>query len=281
MSVKILCDSAADFTAKEIEEMGLLYVPIPVLFGDDSYAVGVNITHDEFYDKLAASPVFPTTSQPAPADFIDHFARAKDDGDEIVAILIPAGLSGTYQNANLAKNIVGYDGIHIIDGQNIVAALRIVIEKACKMRDDGASALEIVNTVSELKSRTHVYAALDTLENLYRGGRLTKAAAGIGELANIKPVVTLNEDGHVAIVQKALGKCKACGSLVKLLASQNLDSDYPVYYIYSKDTQNVDLLKTKMNNAGINTDGCGTFNLGPTIGTHIGPGAFGICFVAK
>ncbi len=281
MAIKILCDSAADFDIEEINALGLLYVPIPVLFGDEMVADGINITKDQFYDRLASDPVFPTTSQPAPGAFVDHFNQAKKDGDEIIAILIPSGLSGTYQNALLAKNISGYDKIHIIDSQNIAACLRILIEKAVQMRDAGADAASIVDAIEELKPRIHVHAALDTLDNLCRGGRLTRAQAGIGELVNIKPVVTLDSEGHVAMVSKALGKCKACGALIKIFAAQELDPDYPVYYIYSHTTDNVDLFKSKMNASGYRTDGAGTYNLGPTIGTHIGPGAFGVCYVTK
>ena len=202
MAVKLLCDSSADFDIEEIKALDLLYVPIPVMFGDETFIEGENITKDEFYKKLTNNPNFPTTSQPSPAMFLDHFKEAKKNGDEIVAILIPEALSGTLQNANMAKNMSEYDNIHIVDGFNIAAALRILIEHAVKLRDAGKSALEIYEALNELRNRTKVYAALDTLENLYRGGRLSKAAAGIGELANLKPVVTLDENGAVAVCSK-------------------------------------------------------------------------------
>ena len=231
MAVKILCDSSADFNIEEIRALDLLYVPIPVMFGDETYIEGENITKDEFYKKLTSDPNFPTTSQPSPAMFLDCFKEAKKNNDEIVAILIPEALSGTLQNANMAKNMTEYDNIHIVDGLNIAAALRILVEHAVKLRDEGKSALEIYEELNELRTRTKVYAALDTLENLYRGGRLSKAAAGIGELANLKPVVTLDENGAVAVCSKAIGKNKAIGNIIKHLETLTLDKNFPIYFL--------------------------------------------------
>lgn len=153
MSVKILCDSSADFSIEEIKAMDLLYVPIPVLFNEETYVEGTNITKDEFYEMLETNPVFPTTSQPSPADFLNYFEKAKEDGDEIVAILIPEALSGTLQNANLAKNMSGYDKIHIVDCYNIAAALRIMIETAVKLRDEGKAAAQIIEALRYCQCR--------------------------------------------------------------------------------------------------------------------------------
>lgn len=281
MAVKILCDSSADFDIEEIKALDLLYVPIPVMFGDDTYIEGENITKDEFYEKLTTNPNFPTTSQPSPAMFLDYFKEAKKNNDEIVAILIPEALSGTFQNANMAKNMSDYDNIHIVDGFNIAAALRILIEHAVKLRDAGKSAADIALEITKLRTHTKVYAALDTLENLYRGGRLSKAAAGIGELANLKPVVTLDEKGAVAVCSKAIGKNKAIGNIIKHLDTLELDYNYPTYFVYSNDSANTLVLKDKLVATGYDVSASKLCNLGPTLGTHVGIGAYGIAYVEK
>ena len=211
--------------------------------------------------------------------FLDYFKEAKKNGDEIVAILIPEALSGTLQNANMAKYMSEYDNIHIVDGFNIAAALRILIEHAVKLRDAGKSTLEIYEALNELRNRTKVYAALDTLENLYRGGRLSKAAAGIGELANLKPVVTLDENGAVAVCSKAIGKNKAIGNIIKHLDTLTLDKNFPIYFVYSDDDTNAKLLKDKLVTAGYNVADSRLCNLGPTLGTHVGIGAYGVAYV--
>lgn len=280
MAVRILCDSSADLSIEEINAMELLYVPIPVMFGDETYIEGTNISRDEYYDMLENNPLFPTTSQPSPASFIDYFEDARENGDEIVAILIPEALSGTIQNANLAKSMTGYDNIHIVDCYNIAAALRILIETAVKLRDEGKSAQEIVAALLNLRDRTKVYAALDTLENLYRGGRLTKAAAGIGELANLKPVVTL-EKGKVAVCYKALGKNKACSHIIKHYCELDIDTEYPLYFLYAKDNSNTEMLRNKMVAAGFDAADAPSYNLGPVLGTHVGVGVFGIAYVTR
>lgn len=280
MAVKILCDSSADLSIEEINAMKLLYVPIPVMFGDETYIEGTNITKDEYYEMLETNPLFPTTSQPSPANFIDYFEEAKENGDEIVAILIPEALSGTIQNANLAKSMTEYDNIHIVDCYNIAAALRILIETAVKLRDEGKNAQEIEDTLLNLRDRTKVYAALDTLENLYRGGRLTKAAAGIGELANLKPVVTL-EKGKVVVCYKALGKNKACSHIIKHYGELDIDTDYPLYFLYAKDDSNTEMLRSKMVAAGFDAADSPSYNLGPVLGTHVGVGVFGIAYVTR
>ncbi len=281
MSVRILCDSSADLSIEEVKEMNLLYVPIPVIFGDETYLEGTNIDKDKFYEMLASNPAFPTTSQPSPASFLDYFEEAKENGDEVVAILIPEALSGTLQNANLAKTMSGYDNIHIIDGYTIAAALRILIETAVKLRDEGKTASQIVDAINNLKKRTKVYAALDTLENLYKGGRLTKAAAGIGELANLKPVVTLDEIGKVTIAHKSIGKNKAASNIIKHFSELNIDDNYPVYFIYSHITENMELLRSKMIASQIDVAHNKACNLGPVLGTHVGTGAFGLAYVVK
>lgn len=281
MAVHILCDSSADLTIEEIREMGLLYVPIPVIFGNKSYAEGINITKDEFYEKLAHQLIYPTTSQPSPAEFLKFFQQAKAAGDEIIAILIPEALSGTYQNAALAKDMADYEHIHLIDSNSIAAASRILLEEAVRLRDSGAGCQEIISGIEEIKGKTYVFAALDTLENLYRGGRLTKAQTGIGEFAGIKPVVSLSEDGSVTLAHKSLGRSKACAKIIKELASIPMNTNYPLYFIYSNDDSNLNQMRSKLDKAGFDYGDIKAFNIGPTIGTHIGAGAFGFCCVLQ
>ncbi len=281
MSIQILCDSSADFTQQEISDLNLLYIPIPVLFGEESFAEGVNMTKDEFYTKLKTSPLFPTTSQPSPDEFVKVFQQAKNHGDEIIALLIPNALSGTLQSACLAKSIVQYDKIHIIDSLSAAAALRILITEAVDMCKKGYSCEEIITTIEQLKTKTHIYAALDTLENLHRGGRLTKAQTGIGEFAGIKPIITLTEEGKVILAHKSLGKSKACKEIIRHITSLNIDKRYPLHFIYSHNKDNLNLLISKLEKSTTAYQNCESFDIGPTIGTHIGTGAYGICCILK
>ena len=194
MAVQIIIDSAADYDKQEMEERNLICVPLTVTFGEKSYQDCFELTKDEFYKKLLEKKEYPKTSQPSPDAFLTHFKKAKENGDSVVAILLASGLSGTYQSANIAKQMADYDDIYIIDSKNAIAAIRMLTEVALEMRQKGCTGAEIAKKIDELKDRTSLRVVIDTLEYLYKGGRLTRAQAGIGEFAKLKPIVRLNEE---------------------------------------------------------------------------------------
>ena len=143
MAVRILIDSASDFDIKEATARDLLFVPLSINFGDTSYADGVTIEKNQFYEMLLHGDIYPKTAQPAPDLFLEHFNAAKESGDELVALVISSGLSGTLQSALIAKDLCDYDGIHVVDSLNCVTGLRLLVDVAVKMRDEGASADEV------------------------------------------------------------------------------------------------------------------------------------------
>ena len=129
------------------------------------------------------------------------------------------------------------------------------------------------------KSHVKVIAALDTLEYLARGGRTSQTVATIGNLANLKPIITLSEDGKVEMIGKCLGKNKAISAILQKLQETDIDTDFPMYSIYSYGEENCELFRKKLEQKGIHTET--PMQIGPTIGTHIGPGAFGVVFVTR
>jgi len=213
--IRILLDSSADFSAEEAKVRNMELVPINITFGDKNYLDGVDINKDEFYELLTSTETFPMTAQPSPQDFLDIFEDVKEKGDQLIYLSLSSALSGTFQSATLAKNMAEYDEIYLVDTLSATRAIRIMAEYACKLRDEGKTAAEIAAELDEFKSRVVIYAALDTLEYLYKGGRLNKAAAAVGELANLKPIITVNAEGKIAVPAKALGRNKALSSLTK------------------------------------------------------------------
>lgn len=191
--IRVLVDSAADFSQEEIKERGLYLVPLQVNFEEEQYLDGVNLRRDEFYQKLTSGKVFPKTSQPSPQEFLNVFEEVKKNGDELICILLSSALSGTYQSALLARNMVEYEKIYLVDSLSAVVAVQMLCDTALKRIAQGKTAEEIVEELEEVKGRTRIFAALDTLEYLAMGGRISKAAAAIGEMANIKPVITVNK----------------------------------------------------------------------------------------
>lgn len=277
--IRILVDSSSDYSQEEARQNHMEFVPISVTIGEQSYRDGIDLERDQFYELLSKSSDFPKTSQPSPQAFLEIFKDAKEKGDDVICILLSSELSGTCQSAVLAKSMADYENIYIIDSLSATYVIRILAEYACRLRDEGVAAPEIAARVDALKSRVKVIAALDTLEYLSRGGRLNKTAAAIGELANIKPIITVTPDGRVGVIGKALGKNKAICSLTKLLQDITLDEDFPVYSIYSYGTSNCERFEEKLKETNIRPTL--RLQIGSTIGTHIGPEAFGLIYVVK
>lgn len=281
MAVQILVDSTADFSAMEIEKRQITCIPMMVAFGNEQYTDGVNLTKEEFFVKLMNEKDFPKTSQPSPARFAEYFEQAKENGDDVVAILISGALSGTIQSATLAKDIAEHDGVYIVDSKSATLGIRLLVDRAVRMRDQGKSAQEIVDTLEDLKPRIRLYAGLDTLEYLQKGGRISKAAASIGRLAGIKPIVTISQEGEVAVCGKQRGNKHVFRQIIKYVEADMPDENYPVYFLYSADKKNCISFIQTMQKDGLDFGKIKTREIGPTIGSHIGPGAFGIVYIAK
>lgn len=277
--IRILLDSSADYSAQELAEHNMELVPITITIGDQTFRDGIDITKDEFYELLMASDSFPKTSQPSPQDFLDVFEDAKEKGDSIIYLSLSSGLSGTFQTATLAKNMAEYDEIYLVDTLSATRAIRIMAEYACKMRDEGLDAASIAAELEKFRSRVVIYAGVDTLEYLYKGGRLNKAAAAVGELANLKPIITVSSEGTMAVPAKALGRNKALSTLTKMITSMDIDTSFPIYSIYAVGEENTIKLESKLADAGFEVTK--RLQIGSTIGCHIGAGAFGAIFVTK
>ena len=280
-AVQIIVDSTADFSAKEIEKRQITCIPMTVTFGNEQYIDGVDLTKEEFFVKLTNEKEFPKTSQPSPAKFADCFEEAKENGDDVVAILVSGALSGTVQSATIAKDIAEHDGVYIVDSKSATLGIRLLVDRAVRMRDQGKSAKEIAEALDELKARVRLFAGLDTLEYLQKGGRISKTAASIGRLAGIKPIITIDEEGKVAVCGKQRGNKNVFRQIIKYVEADMPDENYSVYFLYSADKKNcISFIQTLQKN-GLDFGKIKTREIGPTIGSHIGPGAFGIVYVAN
>ena len=204
--IRILVDSATDFTMAEVKEKNLYHVPLTISLNGKDYLSGEDLTSDQFYELLTSGEDFPKTSQPSPQAFAEIFEKAKENGEEIICVLLSSALSGTCQSAHLAKDMVDYDGIYIVDSLTATIMTRVIVDYGLQLIAQGKSAPEVVAALESIKSKVKVAAGIDTLEYLYRGGRLNKAAATIGELANLKPVITVTVEGEGTLL--ALGSAR-------------------------------------------------------------------------
>ena len=276
--IRFLVDTASDYTVEEIKAKGMEIVPMHITFGEADYRDGYDLTKDRFYELLTSNEAFPKTSQPTPQDFVDIFEEAEEKGDELICILLSSKLSGTFQSAMLAKNIVEYDKIHLVDSLGATHMIRFMTDYAQELAEAGKTAKEIVAELDEMKSKIKVLAVVDTLEYLCKGGRVNKATAAIGEVAKVKPMITVAE-GEVAVIGKSLGKNKAIGNLLKALEECEVDERFPIYSLSTLGTENCEAFEKRLTDAGYSFKE--RLQIGATIGTHVGPGVFGMIFVTK
>lgn len=279
--VRILTDSAADLPEELARQLNVEVLPLGVTFENGmAYRDRVDLQPEEFYEKLAACEKLPKTSQPNLGDVLTAFENARDAGDEMVAIFISSQLSGTYQSACMAADTVEYPGIHVVDSLNAAMGQHLLVRLAVRLRDEGFSATQIAARLDREKHRVCQLAIVDSLKYLHKGGRLSGAVAVAGGLLGIKPVICL-EDGKVKLAGQARGLPGAYVAMFKLIDEKGgIDPkmDYVVGYTAQKKRfEPVQQYLT--GNLGLN--GSTVCHVGPAVGTHIGPGAAGVCFFAN
>lgn len=275
--IKIMVDSSSD--CRKEDGVFDICIPMTVSIGGKDYRAGVNLSADEFYKLLTSSEEFPKTSQPSPEAFAEEFEKIKKAGDEVICLTLSSALSGTYQSAMIAKSMVDYDGIYIVDTLGVTHMIGVLAKFAKEQIAAGVSAAKIAQQCEELKGKIKVLAGLDTLEYLYKGGRLSRTSATVGQIAGIKPIITLTPEGTVNAGSKAIGIPRAMQAILTKLKNTELDVRFPLYTLCTCGTENLEVLEKKLADAGFESSG--RLQVGPTIGAHAGPGVYGVLFVTK
>lgn len=277
--IRIITDSGSDIIDSKRDNVTML--PMSITFGDEVFYDGVTLSHSEFYMKLIESDELPKTSLIAPASFADAFEEAKNAGEKVIAITISGGLSGTYQSAVLAAE--DYDDVYVVDSMNVTIGERILVEYALKLIDEGKDIEDIVNELESAKKRICVLGLLDTLEYLKKGGRVSSSVAFVGDVLRIKPVVTVDGEGKVAMLGKARGSKNGNNFLISEIEKVNgVDFDMPYFLGYTglNDTLLKKYVKDSEHIWGPYTEELPVCSIGATIGTHVGPNAIAVAFFA-
>lgn len=270
--IKIITDSTCYITKEYAENENLTVVPLNYIFDGETFKEGFKGTFDEFFNKLGSTKLFPTTSQPSAGEFYEAFVEAFKEYDEVIAIVLSSKLSGTYNSAVLAKNMLEDKKITIIDSENAASNVRYLIEDAVKMAKLGKTSEQIQTFINKKKSTMSVYLTADTLEYLSRGGRLSVVQATVGNILNIKPILALI-DGKLDLLEKVRGRNKALQGMMnkipndveKISICQILNMDEALKFKAD--------LQERFPKALITID-----DLGPVLGSHLGPKTLGICF---
>ena len=269
--LRIITDSSAEFSKEEAQRLGIEIIPLTVVFDGRAYLEGVEISKAEFYRRLLSGE-YPQTSQPSVTQFSEAFART--NGEETLVILISSALSGTVNTAKLAKEDGNFTQVHIYDSLCTTAMMRLLVEEAYKNREKSVE--EVVAILNDLRKRMRLYACIDTLEYLHKGGRIKRGAAIRGGLLGVRPIITISEEGTVVMAGRERGRKRALNAVAERFFAEKCDPNYPAVFLQSdKDAQPRELMKlTGCEDARI-------FQICCAVGTHIGPDGAGIVYVVK
>lgn len=278
--IKIITDSTSDIDLKYAQELNVEVVPLKVIIDGKEYKDRFDLQPEEFYDLLVNSQTLPSTSQPSPQDFVDLYETAKNNNDSVIVITLSSVISGTYQSANLAKDLVDYDDIYVIDSLGTTQMQRLLVLKAVALRNEGMNAQDLYTFLEAYKHRIRLFAFVDTLEYLYKGGRLSRTAATAGTLLKFKPIIGFDE-GKLDVFAKARGTQKATAKIIDLIQQDGeMDLDEPICIGYTGSSDGLDKFENTLRETlhfGETLHGI----VGPVIGTHAGPGARLIAYVKK
>lgn len=278
--IKIITDSTSDIDLKYAQELNVEVVPLKVIIDGKEYKDRIDLQPEEFYDLLVNSQTLPSTSQPSPQDFVDLYETAKNNNDSVIVITLSSVISGTYQSANLAKDLVDYDDIYVIDSLGTTQMQRLLVLKAVALRNEGMNAQDLYTFLEIYKHRIRLFAFVDTLEYLYKGGRLSRTAATAGTLLKFKPIIGFDE-GKLDVFAKARGTQKATAKIIDLIQQDGeMDLDEPICIGYTGSFDGLDKFENTLRETlhfGETLHGI----VGPVIGTHAGPGARLIAYVKK
>lgn len=278
MAVAIVTDSTSDIEPSRAEALGVTVVPLMVLWGDRSFRDYVDLTRPQFYAKFAAESVLPTTSQPTAAMFEEAFRPLVERGDEILCIVVSSKLSGTINAARAAASVFPEATIRIVDSESAAGGLGMQILLAHELQEAGASLDAIVEALVREEATQRLYACVPDLSHLQRNGRIGKAAAIIGSLMKIVPVLRL-KDGEVAAEAQVRTMTRARQTMLDLTLANTPDPANARYLVMHTDAlelaQSVfDQLRARLGD--VEPKLFDILEAGPVIAVHAGPGAVGI-----
>jgi DegV family protein with EDD domain len=279
--IAVVTDSASDFDPERAAELGIQIVPLIVNFGSETYSAGVNLSTDEFWTRMKApNAPFPTTAACSPGDFQLAYKKAFDEGAEgVVSVHVAGTLSGTIKAAEIGRAMFKDREIHVVDSMSASMGEGMLAEMAVEMGASGASAREIAETLDRRKHDLQVYLALETLEYLKRGGRISGAQAAIGTLLSVKPIIEI-KDGKVETAERVRTRGKAREKLIELFATAPMDR---LSILHTTDANVEEFAAALVDKipGGLDPSKVTVDLVGPSVGPHLGPGCVGAVALYK
>lgn len=277
--VKVIIDSTVYMPEDILKELSIDVIPLHVIWGEEMYRDGVDISPEEFYGRLPKEKNMPTTSQPSPKEFSELFQKYLSDGFDILCVHISSKLSGTVDSALQAKDLLGVKNIEVVDSLFTTLGTGFQAIAAAKAAKQGASLAECKKIAEKVRGDTHIYFIVSTLEFLKRGGRIGGAAAFLGSALNLKPILMV-KDGKIEAHDKIRTMKKAIVKIVDILAEHVGDKRFYVGISQATAPENTKLLKAELTSR-FPEDKFVEYveaELSPVIGIHAGPGAIALSF---
>jgi DegV family protein with EDD domain len=270
--VQVVTDSGSDLPHALRNQYGITVVPLSITFGTESFLDGVDITPEQFMQRLEASSEMPKTAQPASAAFAKVFREAIDKGMDVVCVTISSGLSGTFNSARLAAEEFGPDRVRVVDSLAATMQFGWIVIEAARAAQNGGDIDAVESAAKSAITRANCFAVLQTLDYVYKGGRIGRASHMVGSALGIKPILNFI-DGLLTPMERVRTWKKALARATELAANAGTVTDIAVLHADNrKDAEmTAEKLQTKFPQANIVVDW-----VGPTIGTYAGPGAIGI-----
>lgn len=272
--IKIITDSTADLPKHIIDQYQIEVLPLLVTFENETYIDGITIKLSELLKRIKEGEIFPGTAQVNPQRFHECYEKYLKEGYKIISLHLSSRMSGTYQSACIAKEMLGSEDIVVIDSYNVTAGLGLLTLKASRLRDQGMDIHEIESEI--LKAIPHVKSALgfESLDNLVKGGRLSKTAGIIGNILGIKPILSV-VDGEMAVIDKVRGSKKAVKTIIDYMETTGVKKDEPCFLLY---VENEDILLNLRDNLSSKSMEFVEGEVGCVVGVHAGPNACGVFF---
>ncbi|MDF9842915.1 MULTISPECIES: DegV family protein [unclassified Paenibacillus] len=276
----IVTDSTSDIPPSLAEAYGIEVVPLTLMFGEQAFRDNLDMTPEQFYERLPRSQQLPTTSQPSPVEYMNVYRSIMEryPDSPVLSFHISSGLSGTYQSAVLAKSMLEEEGDHItvVDSLSASYGFGFMVVAAGRMAAEGKGPAEILEAVEKLRQSRKLYFLVDTLEYLQKGGRIGKASAFLGTLLNIKPILSIDDEGIIYAVEKVRGRKKAVARMIELFKNNlpgidkiNVAVGHTAEPAYGEEFLN-ELAGHFTLEEKVLT------NIGPVVGSHVGNGTLAV-----
>ena len=277
--VAVVADSSADLPDPVLDRHRIALVPLQVVFGDESFRDRVELRPEDFYRRLRGARDLPTTSQPAPADFVRVFRDARAEADEVVAVLLSAGLSGTYASAQAAVRAGGVSGIHLVDSRSASLGLGMLALRAAELGESGWSGAAISRELERVRGRSGMLLTVDRYDNLLRSGRVSRGKAWLAGMLDVKPILSLDASGRVIPVDRVRGREQVVPRVLALLDRRLTPRPMVIRFgvAHAEAPEMAERVRNALVAAYQPRDCFVTLATG-VLATHVGPGAWAVFY---